>query len=138
MYLLRWRFDYANGSYKYGMWNQPGNHPANLASHQSKDGLIRAAIEGKHYVTRKIEILAECQASEFINFQWQAAGSFSPAAVKSGPFTPPTRIIGMVLITKYKSYNVSLDGSVKHVKVSIFINIIGPYTFTHQHNYDQP
>ena len=52
-YLLRWRFDFIDGTYKFGGWNNPGKTNAMHAWRVNKTGLIRATIEGKDILTRK-------------------------------------------------------------------------------------
>lgn len=72
MYLLRWRFDYLNRTTKIGQWSRGATLEQDMAYFQNKEGVIRAAIEGKHQVSREVRILAECDGHDFVNFQWMA------------------------------------------------------------------
>ncbi len=103
-YLLRWRYDYPN-KIICGMWSNPGEHPSNKAWCQNKEGLIRASIEGKDILTKKILVLAECDGHDFRNFQWIAAARVPAMSVK-GDYTPLTQLVGMKLLTTDRELSV--------------------------------
>lgn len=98
-YLLRWRYDYPNGS-KMGMWSNPGDRKANQAWCQNKEGLVRASIEGKDLVTKEIKTLAECDGHEFRVFQWMAAAKI-PVGLR-GSVKPASQLVGMKILTSEK------------------------------------
>ena len=71
-FLLRWRFEFADGSAKYGMWNNPGTREdlTTKAYAVNLDKAVRAQIEGTTYDRRIIKIFAECPIDNFLRFEW--------------------------------------------------------------------
>lgn len=71
-FLLRWRFEYADGSARYGMWNNPGPREDATSKAYSQDltGALRAQIEAATFDRRLNKILAECPINEFERFEW--------------------------------------------------------------------
>ena len=71
-FLLRWRFEYADGSAKYGIWNNPGTRDdlTSKAYAQDLTNAIKAQIEATSYDRKIRRILAECPISEFLRFEW--------------------------------------------------------------------
>jgi hypothetical protein len=70
MFLLRWRFDYADRPSKTGQWSRAATIETDMAYYQNKEGIVRASIEGKDVITREIKTLAECDGWDYVNFQW--------------------------------------------------------------------
>ncbi len=102
-YLLRWRFDFLNKPSVKGIW---------LSSHApawrvNKDGLIRAAVEGKDIRTRDVRTLAACDGHEFVNFKWHAIISH-PVVGGSGDY--PGVPIGLILQTRSQDVLTLIDG----------------------------
>jgi hypothetical protein len=108
-YLLRWRYDYPEGS-AYGMWSNPGTHKSNQAWCQNKEGLVRASVEGKDLVTKKVVTLAECDGHSFRVFQWMAAARV-PGMI-TGSIKPMSQLIGMKLLTADRELSVFDTGYV--------------------------
>ena len=71
-FLLRWRFEYQDGSARYGMWNNPGPRGdlTSKAYAQDLKGATQAKIEGTSYDRRIIKTFAECQIKDFQRFEW--------------------------------------------------------------------
>lgn len=97
---LRWRFEYASGVVRCGMWSNPGG-PGNQAWNQNKEGLSYACIEGKHAFTKEEKVLVRCEGHRFRNFQWIAG---------HGVNSSYTEIVGMRLMMDEKAVEVFLDG----------------------------
>lgn len=84
MYLLRWRFDYLAKTSRMGQWSRGATLEGDMACFQNKEGLVRAAVEGKYISESPTQrngklikqydtlILAECDGWDFVNFQWMA------------------------------------------------------------------
>ena len=71
-FLLRWRFEYADGSAKYGIWNNPGTREdlTSKAYAQDLTGAVKAQIEATSYDRKIRRILAECSIGDFERFEW--------------------------------------------------------------------
>ena len=97
-YHLRWRFDFSNKPSRFGLWDSsgPSQHTAYNAWSTNKDGLIRAAIEGKGIVTRNIRVLVACDGHNFCNLKWFAM--ISTGMGQYGSFAG--RPVGMILQTR--------------------------------------
>lgn len=68
-WLFRWRFDfYGNKSPRIGGWF-PATRLEDMASTVNKDGLARASIEGKHFITKEVKVFVQCLGEDFLNFQ---------------------------------------------------------------------
>jgi len=113
-YLLRWRFDFQTGASRFGMWSQPGNIEQAGAWRQTKSGLhvVRAVIEGKHYVNRTTHALAECSGQEFVMFEWLAFARLNPLGLK-GSTVPRTTLGGLSIVTREEIVTVMVSGEVK-------------------------
>lgn len=111
-YRLRWRFDYANGSTKFGIWDNPGTTDHDKAWNKTK-GIVRASIEAKEIATSKIGTIIECKGSAFRNFQWVAAARVPKAIGLKGSITPPTQLVGIKLLTENDEYCVLGTGELK-------------------------
>ena len=107
-YLLRWRFDYATRPAKYGMWSQPAVLESDTAAFCPKDGLVRAAIEGRHSITREDKIIAACDGQDFVNFQWVAEAHFNPF----GGGITQQNVVGLKLVTSQNETTVFASGKV--------------------------
>lgn len=104
-YLLRWRFDFAGKPSKIGMWNS--DHSKAWAI--NKDGLVRAAIEGKDIQTREILTLAACDGHDFCNFKWHGFikhGSIGHG--KTAQFRPT--LVGLILQTSDLDVMIMMNG----------------------------
>jgi len=104
-YLLRWRFDFADGKVKTGSWNGSSITAWDI----NKDGLIRASIEAKDYVTKKIKKMVECKGEDFVNFGWIGFASAS-AALSGVTVTPNTVIGGLNMLTRDNNIRVFING----------------------------
>ena len=71
-FLLRWRFEYADGSARFGMWNNPGTKDDLTSKAYSQDltGAVKAQIEATSYDRKIRKILAECPIADFMRFEW--------------------------------------------------------------------
>ena len=77
-YRLRWRMDFKNRPSAIGMWDIDPPDIKQKACFQMREGLIRAAVEGKHQITREVVTLAEVDGWDFCNFQWLALWQGNP------------------------------------------------------------
>jgi hypothetical protein len=112
---LRYRFEYYDGKPSVsGKWDSSGEHPANQAWTQKREGLARVIIEGKHHITKEVETIVDCSGQDYRMLQWIAAGFFSRRQLnKAGNgITPLTRNIGMALWTSDKKIAVFNNGVV--------------------------
>lgn len=111
-YLLRWRFDFGNGRpEKYGQWSRPATRNEDMAAFVNKDGIVRAAIEGKDIETREVRVLAECDGWDFVNFQWMAEARMGFGAAAPGPLAAH-RLVGLKLVTREVELQVNEAGDV--------------------------
>lgn len=113
MYLLRWRFDFANHPMRYGQWSRAATRPEDMAAFALKEGLVRASIEGKHIETREIKTLAEVDGWDYCVFKWMAAAS-GPAFVK-GSVTLVSRILGLKIVAREREIEVYNNGQINIV-----------------------
>jgi hypothetical protein len=104
-WIFRWRFEYANGTSRAGIWNGTTRFE-DTASAQTKEGLIAAIIEGKHFMRRDIRIFAECPGQDFINFEHLAVHVRSPKS-------STTFVYGMRIRTRNCMANCFADGSIE-------------------------
>ena len=111
-FLLRWRYDYKDKASIYGMWSNPGNIEANGAWKHNHEGVISASIEGKDIDSRKIVRLAECPGYDFVNFEWIAMAKIGNPFNIRGAITPPTRLMGLAIVTRDKIIEVFPNGAV--------------------------
>lgn len=65
---FRWRFEFASKPTKTGQWNG-ASRPEDMAAFVNKEGLLRAIVEGKHWLTKEVRWFAECPGVDFINFE---------------------------------------------------------------------
>lgn len=108
---IRWRYDYADGSKKFGLWSMPGKHDNEKPSRTYNLSVVYAAIEAKSNIDYKIYQLAECDGNNFVAFQYIAMASIAPFGIK-GEVTPPTYFGGMKLLTKTNVYQVVPSGHI--------------------------
>ena len=111
-YFLRCHFDFLNKPSWSSMWNDSGPNNCDKACFQNKDGLIRAAIEAKDIVTRQIVILAECDGTDFCNFQWEAI-ALGGSIFNSKAHSAYGHNIGLSMITRKEKVKVFMNGDVK-------------------------
>ena len=111
-YLLRCRFDFANRPTWFSQWDKSGDMPCDKACFQNKEGLIRAAIEGKDRDTRQTVVLAECDGHDFNNFEWAATAPMAGMAVKGSQQLVTTNV-GLILVTRSERVIIGMDGSCK-------------------------
>lgn len=110
IWMLRWRFDFAGRPSKYGHWGRSEANPQGMAAFQLKEGLVRAAVEGKHQVTKESKIFAECDGWDYNVFKWMAT-AHAPVFMR-GEVTPYTRCVGLKLVTRDKEIEVYDTGDV--------------------------
>ena len=91
------------------MWSLPAKNQQDMAAFSNKEGLVRASIEGKNFLTRNIRTLAECDGHDFNNFQWMAEfrsqGMFATTGVH--------QLLGLKLVTRDLYMEVYSSGEVK-------------------------
>lgn len=104
-WIFRWRFDYANGTSRTGIWNGTTRFEDTAAA-QKKEGLIAATIEGKHFLRRDIRVFVECPGQDFLNFEHMAI--YVPTQK-----SPITFVYGMRLRTRNKLAICFADGSIR-------------------------
>ncbi len=108
LYLLRWRFDFADRPSKMGMWSQSGTRDEDKASFVNTTGLVRASIEGKDIATREVKVLAECDGHDYVVFKWNAA------FISTGSFATGQHVLtGLKLVTRDFELDVFPSGDVK-------------------------
>ena len=108
LYLLRWRFDFADKPVRYGMWSQAGTRDEDKASFVNTAGLVRASIEGKNVSTREIKTLAECDGHDYVLFKWNAA------YISHGSFSAGKHVLtGLKLVTREIELDVFSTGDVR-------------------------
>ena len=108
-YLLRWRYDYAGGTHKYGLWCHPGTSETDYAWSNNKEGVVSASIEAKNFDTREIRRVVECKGEDFVNFQWIAQAF--PKPFGGGTQTPLTKLVGLKMMTRDTKYETYIDGT---------------------------
>ena len=109
-YRLRWVMEYSDGRQITGMWSIPGNDKFALASMQSREGLVRVSVHGKHKASKELRILASRPAEIFREFRWISAIKTPGAGFGSQSFH--ANIQGMELITDQEKITVMINGSV--------------------------
>lgn len=107
-WLLRWRFEYVDGTAKYGQWDRHGDFASDQAWRQSKENLLYACIEGKEFHTKEHKIFERCIGQDFVNFNWIATAAV-PMKI-NGSITPTPRIVGLMLIDRTKKHQVFKSG----------------------------
>lgn len=108
-YLLRWRYEYKDGKPPlYGQWSPGGKEGAARLADQTN--LDRAMIEAKDIVKRDVFTLLECDAAEFIKFEWVTLQSvFMGGKIQMGP----RRVVGLRILTKYGNMEAFTSGECK-------------------------
>jgi len=110
MYLLRWRFDFGNGKpSRMGMWSRPATRVEDQAVYVNKTGLVRAAIEAKHIVTREITTVSECDGHNFITFQWLSSARFSGIGYQ----LLSQNVFGLRLVSRDDFMDAHTDGTLR-------------------------
>jgi len=108
-WLFRWRFEFAgNSPTRIGGWF-PATRYEDMAAAVNKEGLIRAIIEGKNFMTKEVKSFADCPGYDFINFQHLALYINSAGKVTQ-------RTHGMRLIQRQGLVNCYETGLVEYVK----------------------
>lgn len=110
---LRWRFEYSDGKpTKYGIWNWASEHEADQAWQVNKENLLYAMIEGQNpYNKGEKKILAVCEGSNFVNFQWIATAPISLGTVKAfGSQTTKGMIVGLMMVTREDKLSIFCSG----------------------------
>lgn len=103
-WLFRWRFDFHSKDTKCGPWNGSSNRIEDMASYVNKDGCSYARIEGKHFLTKEVKILAEVPGFLFLNCEYLAAKIFSGNAAINF-------VYGMRIRTESRLVTCYADGS---------------------------
>lgn len=108
LYLLRCGFEYRQGTSWRSMWNSSGEHAANQAWAQNREGIKRAFIEIKNLQTKELILAAECPGWDFCNFQWAAM-----VGVTGSNLNRPLKAtnVGLVMRTREQILSVFVDGS---------------------------
>lgn len=105
MFLLRWGFEYLNGTRKTGMWSNPG-HRDDLATKAwcHNKNVRYAFIEAKNVQTREVKEVVRCDGQKFRNFQWIAVRHL---------FSGATKQVGISLLSSDESVDVLANGTAK-------------------------
>lgn len=114
-YLLRWRFEYADGKpARYGMWSTPANKADfdSQAWTQNKGAIARAMVEGKDIRTKEVKVLLDCPGVDFVNFEWNALAAFNPYSI-GGACIPRTTLAGLQIRSRYAITSVDETGFVE-------------------------
>ena len=109
---LRWKLIYINKPPKFGQWCRPASIAGEKASEQNRDGLAYAMIESKDLRTRKISILAECKAVDYIEHRWIAALPVPVSMLKHTNVSGQGGIQGMSLIARDFKMHIHVDGKI--------------------------
>ena len=109
--LVTWRFDFGNDKpMKMGMWSMPATRQSDMAAYVNKEGLVRASIQAKDFISRKVYTMAEVDGHDFVNFEWIAQGSIP------GPGFRRTSLQGQVIGIRLRArdcmYECFADGRV--------------------------
>lgn len=111
---LRWRFDFADGRCKRGVWNGASPRHEDGAWAVNKTGLLKALVEGEDIATSEMSVLAEADGPDYVSAQWEAysrvPGSMNPrvGALKLRP-----TISGLTLVLRDEAVSVYVDGRVE-------------------------
>lgn len=106
-WLFRWRFEYANGTSRAGIWNGATRFE-DTAAGQRKEGLLVAIIEGKHFLRRDIRVFVECPGQDFLNYEHLAVYVQN----KNSNSAPITFVYGARLRTRNRLATCLADGSI--------------------------
>lgn len=99
---LRWRFDFHGKPTRIGQWSRPADRLEDMAAFQNSEGLARASIEAQDVVTQETVTVAECDGSDFCNFQWVSA--------MWGLAGSHAKIVGLTLVTRDQRCTVYVNG----------------------------
>lgn len=110
-YRLRWRFDFAGKPPKIGIWNGNGN-ASDMAWLISKEGLVRAAIEGEDIYTYEALVLLEIDGQDYSSAEWDAYSKLPGFWKGNIGIKPRTFIAGLSFLTRTHRISVGVDGSV--------------------------
>lgn len=112
---LRWRFDFADGRIKRGVWNGASPRAEDGAWAVNKTGLLKALVEGEDIASSELHVLAEAPGPDYVSASWEAysrmpGGGLPPGmnAVKLRPV-----IAGLTLILRDEAVSVYVDGRVE-------------------------
>lgn len=109
-YLLRWRFEYKDGSAKYGQWSPGGTEGE--ASRIDKTNLACAKIEAKDILKRDVFTLVECPAEDFVVFRWISLQSVHMGGrISMGQ----RRVVGLKILTRSEGMEAYSSGDVRMV-----------------------
>lgn len=100
---FRWRFEFASKPTKTGQWNG-ASRVEDSASMVNKEGLVRAIVEGKHWLTKEVRVFADCPGPDYVNFEHLAVRISNDQSVRHF-------VYGMRLRSRYWVASCFADGS---------------------------
>lgn len=120
-YRLRWRFDFANARSRNGVWNNASQNLKEMAAFISKNGLIRASIEGEKAGQGLARPLVEINGQDFASFSWEMAATV-PMLGKNDPgrYQATGHVIGLSILSRSEKITVFIDGQVKRRALSVY------------------
>lgn len=108
--MLRWVFEYRNGSKKFGMWQHPGpKGDLHTKAWANNKDVLYAVIERKNYVTAEIKEIVRCPSDKFLNFQWIGV-------TKTNFMSTRHLVVGLTLLSTSGSVDCYIDGTIRHEK----------------------
>lgn len=110
---LRWRFEFADGTSRIGVWNLASEHPADKAANVNKEGMIAAVIEGKNTATKEIKRFFECTRNEYIGCRGEAYTRVSRVIGLRGKIKPRENVSGITFVLEDREVTVWVNGTVK-------------------------
>lgn len=110
---LRWRFDYADGKIKRGVWNGASDVETDQAWRISKDGLIRAAIEGENLRTYEEVVFVEVDGHRYASAQWLGYSKVGNVLGVKHAVTPRAHIGGLSFLTDAEKITAYTNGKVE-------------------------
>ena len=111
-YLLRWSFEYRDGTKKFGIWQSPGpKEDLTCKAWCHNKNVAYAVIERKDILNPVTRDIVRCPAHEFVNFQWLATRkhNFSSGAGRS-------QLVGLSMTTTLVTVDCYIDGTIRHDK----------------------
>jgi len=113
VFRLRWRFIFADGRQKVGIWNGTSPRKEDSAWAVNKEGLGAAVIEGENIYTQETKELLAIDGSDYAFAQWEAYSKVPGLGPLSGSWRLRCHIYGLTFFTNDKKFTVWINGKIE-------------------------
>lgn len=112
---LRWRFDFADGRVKRGVWNGASPRNEDGAWAVNKTGLLKALVEGEDINTSEVRVFVDVPGQDYVSASWEAYSRVPGGGIPPGMQAMKLRpvVAGLTFTLRDEAVSVYVDGRVE-------------------------